>query len=257
MSAVVLLSAVCVYFPAYASPPPEPIIQQDGKISLKILSKRLSPPRLELKLNDADPCIKLSKARLLHPYEQGGGLVAAGIIAIPFDDNIRRHIPRIREGESCDKTTQRMSDIATGKFLFPMVGGMYIFGNRENRKAAGMVLMAVGTAGLAVRGFKYSMGRGRPDLEDGAGEFDGPSKEIKHDSFPSGHTATAFAAATVLAKRDRPSSLIYYAAASAVAYSRLRKNAHYPSDVLVGAGIGMRSANRDSVQEIVTFTKKF
>jgi undecaprenyl-diphosphatase len=58
-------------------------------------------------------------------------------------------------------------------------------------------------------------------------------------SFPSGHTAGSFAAATALASfypRDR--SLLLFTA-SAVGVSRVYLGHHFPSDVVVGAGMGM------------------
>jgi len=63
-------------------------------------------------------------------------------------------------------------------------------------------------------------------------------KEPVDASFPSGHTAGSFAAATALAAfypRDRPLLLL---CASAVGASRIYLGHHFPSDVLVGAGLG-------------------
>ena len=57
-------------------------------------------------------------------------------------------------------------------------------------------------------------------------------------SFPSGHTAGSFAAATALATfypRDRP---LLMTAASAVGVSRIYLGHHFPSDVAVGAALG-------------------
>jgi membrane-associated phospholipid phosphatase len=66
-------------------------------------------------------------------------------------------------------------------------------------------------------------------------------------SFPSGHTANAFCGATVLFhefKDDEP-VLAYsgYLFATATGILRTTNNAHWLPDVLVGAGIGVLSAN--------------
>ncbi|MBL3655959.1 phosphatase PAP2 family protein [Fulvivirga sediminis] len=83
-----------------------------------------------------------------------------------------------------------------------------------------------------------------------------PSKELthhqrpdgsNHQSFPSGHTAQAFAAATFLHKEYGHLSPLYsivaYASATAVGALRVMNNKHYTSDVLVGAGVGILATN--------------
>ena len=83
-----------------------------------------------------------------------------------------------------------------------------------------------------------------------------PLKKITHrtrpgatnnESFPSGHTAQAFLAATFLHKEFGKKSIWYtiggYSVASSVGVYRVLNNKHYVSDVLVGAGIGMLSTN--------------
>jgi membrane-associated phospholipid phosphatase len=75
---------------------------------------------------------------------------------------------------------------------------------------------------------------------------DRPGTETE-TSFPSGHTAQAFVAATVLHKeygKDHPwISVAGYATATCVGALRILNNKHWISDVLVGAGIGMLSTN--------------
>lgn len=62
-------------------------------------------------------------------------------------------------------------------------------------------------------------------------------------SFPSGHTATAFAAAEFLRKEYGQRSPLYaiagYAAAAATGYLRMYNNKHWLGDVIAGAGIGI------------------
>lgn len=66
-------------------------------------------------------------------------------------------------------------------------------------------------------------------------------------SFPSGHTAQAFVAATFLHKEYGHKSIWYsvagYSMASAVGMCRMVSNRHWASDVLAGAGIGILSTN--------------
>ena len=67
------------------------------------------------------------------------------------------------------------------------------------------------------------------------------------NSFPSGHTAQAFAAATFMAKeyghRSKWYSIGAYTVATGVGAMRMLNNRHWVSDVLVGAGIGILSTN--------------
>ena len=58
-------------------------------------------------------------------------------------------------------------------------------------------------------------------------------------SFPSGHALSSFAAATVLAKYLRPWAIPLFILAFLVAFSRVYLFVHYPSDVLVGAILGI------------------
>lgn len=66
-----------------------------------------------------------------------------------------------------------------------------------------------------------------------------------YSSFPSGHTAQAFATATFLSMeyKDRFPWMPYaaYGMASTVGMMRMANNRHYISDVLLGAGIGILS----------------
>jgi hypothetical protein len=67
------------------------------------------------------------------------------------------------------------------------------------------------------------------------------------ESFPSGHTAQAFATATFMAKEYKEESVWYaigaYGIATTVGAMRILNNRHWVSDVLAGAGIGILSTN--------------
>jgi membrane-associated phospholipid phosphatase len=60
-------------------------------------------------------------------------------------------------------------------------------------------------------------------------------------SFPSGHAASAFAVATVIAERYRQHRWIpwaAYGAATFLALTRLPAQAHFPSDIFIGGALG-------------------
>ena len=59
-------------------------------------------------------------------------------------------------------------------------------------------------------------------------------------SYPSGHSASAYAAATVLAEAMPDRASEFYAAAANVARSRVYLGVHFPGDVAAGAQLGMK-----------------
>lgn len=94
-------------------------------------------------------------------------------------------------------------------------------------------VLANAVMAVAVNATKYSVGEMRPDNSTA-------------NSFPSGHTATAFVAATVLHKeygltRSPWFSVGGYAVAMGTGFMRVLNNRHWISDVIAGAGIGILS----------------
>ena len=92
------------------------------------------------------------------------------------------------------------------------------------------------------------------------------AKEMRPDgstanSFPSGHTATAFTAATILHKeygltRSPWWSILGYGCATTTGIMRTLNNRHWISDVLVGAGIGVISTDLGYMIGDMIFKKK-
>jgi membrane-associated phospholipid phosphatase len=67
-----------------------------------------------------------------------------------------------------------------------------------------------------------------------------PLVHVPHSgSFPSGHSANAFACATVLAWYDRRLAVPAFVLAAAIAWSRVYVGVHWPLDVLGGAVLGV------------------
>jgi undecaprenyl-diphosphatase len=95
---------------------------------------------------------------------------------------------------------------------------------------------ATGAASLVTHVLKEGFARQRPPVADPqlgslAGIPDNPS-------FPSGHSSTAFAAATAVAILCPRLRLAALAIAAAVALSRVYLRVHFPLDVVAGAALG-------------------
>jgi membrane-associated phospholipid phosphatase len=122
--------------------------------------------------------------------------------------------------------------------LFVVVGAAYDGARRRLfPRVAMLTALGVGVAATLVTVLKQLADRTRPAVADPA--ITSLVQTPQSASFPSGHSATAFAAATIvgaLCPRFRWSLL---AAASLVAASRVYLGVHYLIDVLAGATLGM------------------
>lgn len=126
-----------------------------------------------------------------------------------------------------------------GDFLQLMIPS-YALGMAMNEGASPTGSDGVGQFGksmagtlLLVHGLKRTTQQERPDHESGDGR----------DSFPSGHTAAAFAGASFIHMRYGLSqAAVPYALAAFVGYSRIECDRHHPRDVLAGAAIASFSS---------------
>ena len=115
--------------------------------------------------------------------------------------------------------------------------GMKAFGYESRSTWPGLIVsdaFSVAIMAATVNGLKYTVKRPRPDGS-------------AFNSFPSGHTATAFMTATMLHReygwRSPWFSIGSYTAATFTAFSRLLNNKHWMSDIVAGAAIGVGSVH--------------
>ena len=105
----------------------------------------------------------------------------------------------------------------------------------------GFLLLAIGLPGLFLSVAKRLIGRARPLVEGSTGPFSYRPLgwSVEYASLPSGHSIDAFAAATAIGALwpwTRPFMWTY---AVVIALSRVVLTAHFPSDVMVGAVVGV------------------
>ncbi len=108
----------------------------------------------------------------------------------------------------------------------------------EKAERIGLLLLAVGSAGVTAESTKLITRRERPNDPTGKQDF----------SFPSGHATESFALAAETVRNIDDFSLSereqtvwrtgIYTMAGSVAWARVEANEHYTTDVLVGAALG-------------------
>lgn len=161
-------------------------------------------------------------------------LFVAGIIAKSEKKSFRQNTADNRHTLVTDFKTE--IDNYTQFFGPVMATGLKI-GGVEGRSDWGRYLastaMSYGFMALFVNSIKYTAKEMRPD---------GSTR----NSWPSGHTATAFVGATILHKeygltRSPWYSVAGYGVATATGVMRVLNNRHWVSDVLSGAGVGIMS----------------
>ena len=112
-------------------------------------------------------------------------------------------------------------------------------GGRSGRAAAAHGLTSLGVTATVVNvAVKPLARRRRPDRLAGDVPLARHVQMPSSRSFPSGHSAAAFAFATGVGHVSPAAALPLRAVAALVAYSRVHTGVHYPADVLAGALIG-------------------
>ncbi len=172
---------------------------------------------------------KFSSSRLYRMTYLGVPLVTAGLIVKSEDDHFRSlrndYMPTFR-----NHTDDYMQFAPAAVMLGLKAAGV------EGRSSWGRMLVSDAFAAALMAGvvntLKTTTRVMRPDGSD-------------NQSFPSGHTATAFMTATMLSKEYGHKipwiSIGAYTTATATGLMRMANNKHWLSDVLTGAGIGILS----------------
>jgi membrane-associated phospholipid phosphatase len=174
---------------------------------------------------------------------EAGGALGVILIATLADKPIRDYLQRHRT-EGKDDVAKIFKDMGEPDIYAPVPLGLIavglVAGNPRITRAGGRITAGLITAG-AVTNLLKPLGRIRPKFADDAYEFT-PLKGSY--SWPSGHSAMAFALATGISDEVNflPLSVGLYGAAFATGWSRMNDNRHWMTDALSGMLIGITSA---------------
>jgi membrane-associated phospholipid phosphatase len=164
--------------------------------------------------------------------------VLGGIaVLIMLDDEIRQEVQQARN-DSLDRWESRIEPFGRAEVTSLAAGLIYATGalsqNERVEETGKALLETLLYTELFKSAGKGLTGRLPPGPDSRAADFfDGGS------IFPSGHTARAFAFATVLAERHgKKAAWFAYPVATLVGLFRIENDTHWASDVLAGAALG-------------------
>jgi membrane-associated phospholipid phosphatase len=184
-----------------------------------------------------------------------GGFAFLTVVMFPADQAIARRLT------DSSLTTNRFLEhsangveVITAPGAYIIGGGMYAVGRLAHKPdladlgwhGTESVILATAITGV----LKGTMGRARPFVTNDTNPADfrlgGGFANADRQSFPSGHTTTAFAVASSITSETRrlhPNAVkfvapVMYGGATLVGLSRMYHNKHWASDVVLGAGIG-------------------
>lgn len=173
------------------------------------------------------------------PARRGQGLRELGLL-----DRAVYEAVAVVPTPSLDRTLARLSDAANhSKLWLAGAAVLAVAGGARGRRAALSGAVAIGVCS-AVNNvlFKQLLPRRRPDREGSTVPQARWVRMPTSGSFPSGHSASAFAFASAVGVAIPPLSLPLHLVAAAVAYSRVHTGVHYPGDTIAGALLGTATA---------------
>lgn len=139
-----------------------------------------------------------------------------------------------------DKSMRRLSDAANySRLSIASATVLALTGGPTGRRAAGFGLASIAVTATVVNlAVKPLSRRRRPDRAAEQVPIDRHVRMPVSTSFPSGHSAAAFAFATGVGYVMPTAAIPLRVLAAIVAYSRVHTGVHYPGDVVVGSLMG-------------------
>jgi len=172
-----------------------------------------------------------------------GETVALVAAAHQFDDDVRTHFVSGAGAPLDGRDPHSARDaLPAAAVVLGTWAAAFWQQNSDGYEEGREMLEAAGFTAVTTTLVKYAARRGRPDETTDPNDWRGNG-----DSFPSLHTSAAFAIGTVLAEsgNDRVRWLrrtIGYGLAAGTAYARMDHDAHWLSDTVAGAALGLATA---------------
>jgi hypothetical protein len=165
-------------------------------------------------------------------------LAAIGV-AHEYDDNVRDHFAAHTDAQD---THELRDELPT----FAMIGATWaaaaLLDDKDGYEEGRAMLESGGLAALSTTLLKYAAGRRRPSETSSVDDW-----RNSGGSFPSLHASTAFAVGAVFAESGNDGDrwtrrALGYGLGLATSYARVHSNAHWLSDTVAGAALGIATA---------------
>ena len=173
----------------------------------------------------------------------GGALVAVGATH-HYDTQVRTHFLKTLTSAPTTSSKDVQDAIPAAAVFVATWGYANLIDDRNGRAEAWAMLEAAGLGSVSAYALKYAVGRERPDQTSDPNQW----RKGGGNSFPSVHSTAAFAVGTVLAESGSDDyrwmrRVLGYGLGAATGYERLKHNAHWLSDTVAGAALGIASAH--------------
>jgi membrane-associated phospholipid phosphatase len=227
---------------------------EPGKDSIVHAKDSVEPFTVKPDLNYLKSYWVDSKAVISAPFHWKAGewiaasaIAGSAIVLYTQDAAIQAFVLR-NKGPNINSSLKIYLDpFGSGLYSLPTLGLLYgagsIWKNDKAKSTALKGLEAFIITEVSVQLLKELTQRHRPYADDPSNPYlwNGPHELIPDASFPSGHSACAFAVATVIGSSYSKTiwvPIVCYSLASMTAIARVVENHHWASDAFIGSAIG-------------------